>query len=293
MNRRAKAVRDSFISNLRKQGFVHEELAMGFGVSITTISIALRRTDTLLGGQGPQSPVVARHKEIEADYRSGMTLEAIGMKMGVTRERIRQILRKNGVEPTDGGKHVVGMIRGRQQQINNAERKEQHDAHAMKWFGCSHDEAVRINDGLSSFRTKGTKTSAYLDQSRNSATRQIAFKLTLPEWWDVWERSGQWENRGRGRGKFCMSRIGDVGGYEVGNVEIVGFVQNCQDFYFHVNRRVRDELDLTPRQRTVYDLLLAGLNPKAVSAQTGLKYSAATSYICNLRKRFPELRQSV
>lgn len=50
--------------------------------------------------------------------------------------------------------------------------------------------------------------------------RGIEWQLTFEEWWDIWEQSGKYEQRGRGAGKYCMSRIGDVGPYSVNNVVI-------------------------------------------------------------------------
>lgn len=49
--------------------------------------------------------------------------------------------------------------------------------------------------------------------------RKIDWRLTLPEWWSIWEASGRWNERGMGRG-YMMCRIGDRGAYEVGNVYI-------------------------------------------------------------------------
>lgn len=48
----------------------------------------------------------------------------------------------------------------------------------------------------------------------------IQFLLTFEQWWQVWQDSGKWEQRGIGRDAFCMARNNDVGNYEVGNVTI-------------------------------------------------------------------------
>lgn len=54
----------------------------------------------------------------------------------------------------------------------------------------------------------------------------IKFKLTFEEWWDIWEKSGKWDMRGRGADAYCMARHGDVGHYEVGNVSIITQSEN-------------------------------------------------------------------
>ena len=55
--------------------------------------------------------------------------------------------------------------------------------------------------------------------------RQIEFKLTFDEWWDIWQSSGKWEQRGCHKGQYVMSRYNDIGAYEVGNV----FIQTTEE----------------------------------------------------------------
>ena len=59
--------------------------------------------------------------------------------------------------------------------------------------------------------------------------RGIPFKLTYEEWITLWINSGHWEDRGAGKGKYCMSRVNDIGPYEIGNVFIQLFEQNFSD----------------------------------------------------------------
>lgn len=63
----------------------------------------------------------------------------------------------------------------------------------------------------------------------NAAARGVEFKLTLDEWKQIWISSGFWEQRGPRRGQYCMSRYGDTGPYEVGNVFIQLTTQNTSD----------------------------------------------------------------
>ena len=60
----------------------------------------------------------------------------------------------------------------------------------------------------------------YTQQKSNAKQRGIEFLLTLDEWKQIWLDSGHWEQRGRGATKYCMSRTGDTGAYEAGNVFI-------------------------------------------------------------------------
>jgi len=52
-------------------------------------------------------------------------------------------------------------------------------------------------------------------------TRKIVWAITFEEWWEVWQSSGKYAERGRGHGKYQMSRVGDVGPYSVENVRII------------------------------------------------------------------------
>jgi hypothetical protein len=60
----------------------------------------------------------------------------------------------------------------------------------------------------------------YQIQRIHAKDRGISFELTFEEWINIWEQSGKFEFRGRGKGKYCMSRVNDSGPYKVGNVYI-------------------------------------------------------------------------
>ena len=69
----------------------------------------------------------------------------------------------------------------------------------------------------------------YADHKSRAKKRNIPFNLTFEEWLSVWNSSGKLHLRGRGAGKYCMSRIGDTGPYEIGNVFIQSFEGNSSD----------------------------------------------------------------
>jgi len=59
--------------------------------------------------------------------------------------------------------------------------------------------------------------------------RNIGFDLTFEQWLDIWTESGHLEERGRRKGQYCMSRYGDTGAYEKGNVFIQPHSNNASD----------------------------------------------------------------
>jgi len=60
----------------------------------------------------------------------------------------------------------------------------------------------------------------YRQHRADANKRNIPFLISFEDWSNIWEQSGHWEERGRKSGQYCMSRYGDVGPYEVGNVFI-------------------------------------------------------------------------
>jgi hypothetical protein len=69
----------------------------------------------------------------------------------------------------------------------------------------------------------------YLQQRAQARMRKVPFIISLDEWIKLWADSGKWEQRGRRKDQYCMSRIGDVGGYELGNVFIQLQGDNVKD----------------------------------------------------------------
>jgi hypothetical protein len=77
--------------------------------------------------------------------------------------------------------------------------------------------------------TSLTPRQKYINHKATAKRRGISFNLTFDEWMSIWSESGMWDLRGVGKGKYCMSRIGDTGNYELGNVFIQEFGKNISD----------------------------------------------------------------
>jgi hypothetical protein len=78
---------------------------------------------------------------------------------------------------------------------------------------------------------------AFCHQSWEARNRGIRWELSFDQWLSVWEGSGNLENRGRGKDKYCMARHGDEGPYSVENVYITTNSQNLSDAW--VNKRCK------------------------------------------------------
>ena len=69
----------------------------------------------------------------------------------------------------------------------------------------------------------------YTQQLCAARKRNIEWLFTFETWWKMWEESGQWSNRGRKSGQYCMARKGDTGPYGPDNVDIVLINVNAAD----------------------------------------------------------------
>lgn len=270
---------------LLEQGFDVSDIALVLGCTFAEV-ISLRDTRA--------KPVVVdpRIKTMADLYRNGETLEQIGSKFGLTRERVRQILRRAGVEKSEGGRSV-STERKREQAA-----KKRDDA-CMRKYGCTHEQ-YQILMGIqrnAESRDRGP-IGAYARQKNSAAQRGIPFTLTLWQWWTIWQESGHWEQRGRGRGMYCMARIGDSGAYEVGNVRIVTNEENIAESYevTPIDKRfcrVRDELGLLPFQRKIFDIAITGkVSPKAIANDLGLSPGTVATSLVDIRRIRPEIKST-
>ena len=68
----------------------------------------------------------------------------------------------------------------------------------------------------------------YIRQAANARRRGIPWEFTFDTWWEVWQNSGKWNERGRGKDTYCMARRRDQGSYRPDNVVIIPFGRNSQ-----------------------------------------------------------------
>lgn len=160
-------------------------------------------------------------------YRDGYTLEQIGTQYGISRERVRQLMTKHlGISHADGGQHQLAERR-------RAKVASQRDGACLKKYGCTFSQWQELRDFGRQMKSAGagvyrTPLGAYRSQRRNAFERGIGWKFTLWQWWQVWQQSGLWAQRGRGQG-YVMRRIGDLGDYEPGNVFIGKATENSSE----------------------------------------------------------------
>lgn len=157
---------------------------------------------------------IARAEKMAGMYRQGITLAKIGDQFGMTRERVRQILSKNGVQPGDGGGSLVAKAR-------RAAGKQARETRYLVKYGLPLEVVQQLQ--------KDRVTHAFGSQRQSAKNRGVVWNLTFAQWFAVWQSSGKLHLRGRGKGKYVMSRVSDAGCYELGNVHIQLATENSKE----------------------------------------------------------------
>jgi hypothetical protein len=163
----------------------------------------------------------SRVMEMAALFRNGVTLQAIGIQFGLTRERVRQLLKSAGVARGEGGYLLGSDERQSKKAERTAKQQQRCEQNCLAKWGLSRAEMeVHRRAGL---------VLMFSRQRAAAGQRGIAWCLAFAEWLSVWTDSGKLTMRGRGKGKYVMSRNGDAGGYEIGNVSIKLATDNSRE----------------------------------------------------------------
>jgi DNA-binding CsgD family transcriptional regulator len=203
---------------LAKDGHYPAEIARITGMSAGGVMLLLRREGVTPGKHTHTQPNKDRAAKIADMFRQGVTLERIGAQFGITRERVRQILKRDGLVGEHGGQAVAVAVK---KPAKESAIKAARDARCFAKWGVSYT-------GMKSARADGT-LKAYCSQRNSASIRGIEWAISFVQWLAVWQQSGKLHLRGRGKGRYVMSRINDDGGYRVGNVHIQLSTENNRE----------------------------------------------------------------
>jgi DNA-binding CsgD family transcriptional regulator len=280
--------------------------AQGARIRNRRLTAARRRQ---IAKKAAQSPSVGRPSEgtsnrvrdMAAMYRAGNTLEDIGIKWGVTRERVRQILFKMNGHKIDGGRSVRSLLKAKE---NKKLQQSRRDKRTMAFYGVDFLTAKKINGDLA-ISSHNSPSYYYKFQKKSAQYRGIEWKFNLSQWWEVWEKSGKWEKRGRGKYMYCMARNEDSGPYEIGNVKIITNGENIAEGFetspMDKRRSLASKYEgidtskfgtllptgfyLTPREIEVWELRKTGLPARAIAEKTGLTNGSISNLLTHIRKK--------
>lgn len=227
MQRTDISQRNRLIVDGALSGKGRQELADEVGVSYSIIVTTLLKA----GVKAPNRPRTAgafkrnaeRTENFKSMYLAGLTLEQIGERHGITRERVRQVLAKIGITRFDGG----------------ASKKAQHrkatkSRHRGSRYGITAEQWQFLSDlGV---------LDAWREQRRNAINRGIAWELTVSQFWSLWEQSGKWSQRGRKKGQYVLARLKDEGAYTLFNCWVCLGADNIREARAHSKRRLGDNI---------------------------------------------------
>lgn len=176
--------------------------------------------------QNPDDPIPGREIWMCSLYKAGRTLQEIGDMYGLSRERVRQIIKRHGLTGESGGQFVTSTPKLIQKE---SDRRKRRDEKCFSVYGCDAQTFETLNNGLR--RSDNSSAAMKFANQRNSArNRGIDWRLTFFEWMNIWIASGKWDQRGQGKGKYCMARKMDTGPYSVENVYITTCDDNVRDY---------------------------------------------------------------
>lgn len=142
-------------------------------------------------------------------------MHAIGALCGgISRQRVQQILRENGLDRSNGG-----YFSERMKHMREKKRTKNADRRYKVAFGVAR-EVVEIFRAMDPDYAR-TPLPFYRGQKRYAKVKGIEWRITLTEWWAAWEASGKWAQRGNRKGCYGLSRIDRTKGFIPGNLAVV------------------------------------------------------------------------
>lgn len=232
------------VASLYGTGRTMDEVGAIFGISPARVSQIIKGLS-----QGADSPANYRrsipanqHGAMAEMYKAGSTLEEVGAKYQVTRERVRQIISALGVKRLDGG-CAMRIFRQTTDKVGALRSKnERMEIRIRAAWGMSLDDYKAHIAEHGSCAVPLSPMHKYVQQRSNAKRRGIAWHFTFADWWRVWQQSGKWDQRGRGAGYhgYVMARWGDADTpYSPETVYICTQSQNAKDSYIVIPAAVR------------------------------------------------------
>lgn len=151
----------------------------------------------------------------------GLSLRAIGTTVGLSAERVRQILRQYNV----GSGRKPGSGRPRVNSHPNADNRKIDADVVLAVYGCSVDELRTIQDGVC-LSEPGSPAYVYRSQRKHFAKSGL-WDISLPQWWNLWKV--RWPSRSRKRLTLVQRDLTKP--LAMGNAEIITHSENMLRYW--------------------------------------------------------------
>lgn len=192
-------------------------------------------------------------------YQRGEMLGDIGSRYGITRERVRQILVKQGIRGKDGGAYKQGLSRSAIREKAAIQARENYSL-AIYGMGCK--ETSDLSAELGSKKT--FIVNAYRQLRDNSNRQKIPWSLTLKEFFYATK------DKPYGLGNYVLRRIDQSKGYEPENIIYISHSDNSK---------------LSKRQQQIFDLYNQGEKPCEIAKKFGIKSSTVNSVLTMIKAK--------
>lgn len=160
-----------------------------------------------------QNAALRRATALAEKYVSGKTLAEIGREYGISRGRVRQLIKKTGISAVDGGSHI-------RTAKKRAERVAALNERCMIQNGCCHEQWLKIPRKIrSQYQHKRYHTIAKYGAH--------AWAMTLPEYFAEVKQAGVELTRGG----IGMTRIDKNHPFTPGNVEFKQIGSWMKDYH--------------------------------------------------------------
>lgn len=166
---------------------------------------------------------IAKQQRLEAvasRFKSGETLQEIANDYGLSRERVRQLLRKQGLTGIDGGRTIKSFL-------NHADKPKPKGDPFFRRYGMERAELGPEFADMSTCDPRHPKR-AFCEQRRTAKYRGFEWSLSFKEWWTLWAESGKWAERGRSADKYVLTRVAGCGPFSVDNCVISTFSESSR-----------------------------------------------------------------
>jgi len=143
-----------------------------------------------------------RDEEMHALFKEGKSFSAIGIVYGISREAVR-IRMKTAFGITGKDSPVVETRKAAKEATSSkleAARAKKRQATIKRLFGCTEKTFLKINGKPFCWHDNKSKALVFLIFRSNAMkvkTSNVKFCLTFVQWWNIWQASGKYDQKGR------------------------------------------------------------------------------------------------
>lgn len=222
-NKLDKSIRNQKIIESFQQGTSVSDLVLTYNLTKQSIYNILKSANKSQNGINLTLGIEARNIQIRKEFEKGSSMPELALKYQMTRQGIQLILKNQGIDRKQGGAAVRAKLKKEKEQSKKFKHKQK--ACLNKW-GCTLEQWQTLRDYDENFHK--TPIARFIQHRSNVLRDAIPWKLTLWQWWTIWSQSGHYQQRGRGKTAYCMTRKNDNGIYEVENVQITTISENLK-----------------------------------------------------------------